>query len=347
MNPEPTRPPALVAETVQMELDGKTRELRTFPRMSPDSFQHPDDKSASAALQAIPLLPELFKAINSGYMDQRIRMEHLTYNLRLGRTQGEKLYTRFAQAVRILGLPVMPELYLSPHPMIYAYTAGTNQPVVVLSQGTLSQLSEAEILGVIGHELGHIKCRHGLYKSLGSVFASAGVSGLSSMFPVLGPTALMGVNAALSHWSRMAEFSCDRAALLVVQDREVVASMLAKISGFHRGVVPDFNVDALFSQLADYERFDQSAFQSLVKMQKLLLDALDENLTHPSPIMRIKRILDWGASDHYGDIMDGQYMTEEITGGGAYRIGSLLSCAACGKELQEGAKFCSFCGMPA
>src|ERR1700730_4105543 len=47
--------PVAAAETVEVTLDGESRTLRTFPRLSPAAFQHPDDKDASNALHAVPL----------------------------------------------------------------------------------------------------------------------------------------------------------------------------------------------------------------------------------------------------------------------------------------------------
>jgi len=330
--------------SIEVDFSDSKRSLRTFPRLSSESFQHPDDKDASKALQAFPLLPELFKAINAKYFDQRIRMEHLTYNLRISRTQGNRLYDKFIKATRILDLQVLPELYLNTHPTIYAYSMGMEQPVVVLSQGCVDQLSEGELFAVIGHELGHIKCRHGLNKSLGLLLSSAGAGGISAMFPVIGPTALVGLKAALNHWARMAEFSCDRAAMLVVQDHKLVAEMLAKLSGFHKGVVPDFNFESVFAQLDDYDHYDQNSFQSLVKLQKLVLDALDQGFTHPSPILRIKRILDWGQSDHYHDLLDGHYLEEDLLPPPLPMVQASVRCPACGEYLPEDARFCSHCG---
>ena len=289
-----------------VEFDGVSRELTTHPQISGESFQHPDDRDASQTLQHIPFFPELFKLINGSYFDQRVRMERLTNNLRLGPNQGAKLHSSFVQAAQILDVPVLPELYLSNYPMIDSYSSGLNQPSVTLSQGCLTMLSDAEIFALIGHELGHLKCQHGVNKALAAIVGSIGASGIASALPVVGGAAVYGITAGLTHWSRMAEFSGDRAALLVVQDPLVVANVIAKMSGFHKGVLSDFNFESLFQQLEDYDRYDQNALQSLVKLQKMVLDSLGQAWL-PSPILRIKRILMWGSSDQYKDIMSGTY----------------------------------------
>ncbi len=339
-----TSDPILPLETLPVQLDGVQKNLRIFPGISGSSFQHSDDSSASSALQGVPLFPQLFSMLNSNYLDQKNRMGHLTYELRLGPTQGAALYSKCVQACRILDLPQLPEFYLNTHPMINAYSSGVNQPIVSLSYGCVAHLSEAELLAVIGHELGHIKCHHGFNQSLASLFAQAGVSGISNIVPVIGATAVFGFRAALGHWSRMAEFSCDRAAILVVQDPQVVAGLIAKIAGFYAGVVPDFNFESLYTQLDDYDKYDQNAWQSLVKLEKVIFDSIDESNTHPSPVLRIKRILDWGKSDHYEDILAGKYTSESSATLSATPMTNTIRCASCGTALQHDAKFCSRCG---
>lgn len=337
-----------LGEKLTVSLDGNSRTLQTFPDLSKDAFQHPDDSDAGRALRSVPLIPQLFSMFSGNYWDQKIRMDHLTNNIRVGPKQAADLYSKFLWAVRILDLPEIPELYLDSHPMINAYSAGINHPIVTLTYGCLTLLTEGELLAIISHELGHIKCQHGLNQSLGSVFASAGVSGISGLFPVVGSAMLYGAKAALSHWARMAEFSCDRAALLVVQDSRVVASALSKIAGFHEGVVPDFNFESLYTQLDDYNQYDQNALQSLVKIQKVLVNSVDNTWLHPSPVLRIKRVLDWGKSDHYNDILAGIYkrgakVPVEIPAE-LPAEGNVLKCASCGAPALEDATFCSRCG---
>lgn len=81
----------------------------------------------------------------------------------------------------------------------------------------------ASMQAVIAHELGHLKCDHGVWLTVGNVLAS----GTLTLLPLLsGP-----VEDALIRWVRAAELTCDRAALLVVQDPRVVISVLMKLAG--------------------------------------------------------------------------------------------------------------------
>ncbi len=292
---------------ISIQLDGVERKLKPLPGISGTAFQHPDDRAASQALEHIPLFSELFKFLNGKYFDQKIRMEQLLYNMRLGPSQGVGLYSKMLLAARVLDIRLIPELYLSNYPFINTYSSGLESPSITLSRGCLTMLTEGEQLAWLAYELGHLKCKHGTNQALATIVATVGASGISSMVPVVGTAAVYGMTAGLTHWSRMAAFSADRAALLVAQDPQIVASAIAKMAGFHGGAVADFNFEALNQQLDDYAKYDENEFQSLIKLQKMVLDALGQAWL-PSPILRMKRILDWGDSDHYKDIMSGDYI---------------------------------------
>lgn len=76
---------------------------------------------------------------------------------------------------------------------------------------------------MIAHELGHLKCDHGVWLTVGNVLAS----GTLTVLPLLSGT----VEDALVRWMRAAELTCDRASLLVAQDPRVVISVLMKLAG--------------------------------------------------------------------------------------------------------------------
>lgn len=81
---------------------------------------------------------------------------------------------------------------------------------------------------MIAHELGHLKCEHGIWVTLATVVANGLYSG-----GFLGAFVAnrLGLRRRLMRWSRAAEFTCDRAAMLVAQDVNVVVSTLLKLAG--------------------------------------------------------------------------------------------------------------------
>ena len=66
------------------------------------------------------------------------------------------------------------------------------------------------IQAVLAHELGHLKCEHGVWLTVAQVLAG----GTLSILPVMA----RAVEDSLLRWLRAAELTCDRAALLVAQD---------------------------------------------------------------------------------------------------------------------------------
>ena len=87
----------------------------------------------------------------------------------------------------------------------------TCQPcqLYALSPHPVRRLQLRPVQAVIAHELGHLKCDHGVWLTIANVLASGTLSVL--------PAASRAVEEALLRWLRAAELTCDRAALLVVQ----------------------------------------------------------------------------------------------------------------------------------
>ena len=55
--------------------------------------------------------------------------------------------------------------------------------------------------------------------------------------------------AGLLRWLRAAELTCDRAALLVAQDRSVIISVLMKLAGGTPSFADELNIDAFLEQV--------------------------------------------------------------------------------------------------
>ena len=85
-----------------------------------------------------------------------------------------------------------------------------------------------EVQAVIAHELGHLKCEHGIWVTLATVLANGLYRG-GFLGAFLADR--LGLRRSLMRWSRAAEFTCDRAAMLVAQDVNVVVSTLLKLAG--------------------------------------------------------------------------------------------------------------------
>ena len=98
--------------------------------------------------------------------------------LRMYRAQevgpGDRLYSIVERLSRQAGLP-MPRVYVIPDASPNAFATGRNpeHAAVAATQGILQVLSDAELEGVIGHELTHVKHRDILISSVAATIAAA------------------------------------------------------------------------------------------------------------------------------------------------------------------------------
>jgi hypothetical protein len=111
------------------------------------------------------------------------------------------------------------------------------------------------------------------------------------LFPWLAWRYLREWEFAFAHFERMAEFSCDRAGLLVVQDPEIAGRSEAKMAGVTESLIRDLNFEAILEQLEEYERYNQNVV-GLYNKVGLLLGGRGLR-DHPMSVLRLKRILDW------------------------------------------------------
>jgi heat shock protein HtpX len=88
--------------------------------------------------------------------------------------QAPRLYAMVDRLRQRAGLP-MPTVAIAPHPQPNAFATGRNpeHAVVCVTQGLLETVNEAELEGVIAHELAHIRHRDMLLMTLTATLAAA------------------------------------------------------------------------------------------------------------------------------------------------------------------------------
>ncbi|MEW5958187.1 MAG: M48 family metallopeptidase [Chloroflexota bacterium] len=329
-----------------------TANLREFPDLSPAAFQHPLDVQAIDNIRRVPLLGTLIKALSASVFEKQMRLMSIANTIRLGPNQGRSIYQKFNKAAAILDLPELPEIYVSSQYIINASAFGVKQYQITLYAGLIDFLTEEELLAVIGHELGHIKCQHMLYKTMAYILRYLGVEVLYSLLPAgTGMLAAIPLQLAILHWERLAELSCDRAALLVVQDPQVVAGALSKLAGGSKKILPEINLDEVLQQAQDYDDSDEQLLEKIMKVNMLLLQ------THPFPIVRAREIMEWSGTEQYQAILRGDYVrrasspaltVSEPVGRLCPECGQLGRlhaplCLACGSNMRGGRRVCANC----
>ena len=263
-----------------------------LPNLKAESFRHPLDKDLTASVQRSPL--RFFEtAVRTGLappLEQMTRLDNLATGVKVTNKQYPELYESFREAIDCLGgLKPEPELFVKSDPRPNAYTLALRggAPFVVVTSALVDGFSPAETQAVLGHELGHLVCEHSLWFSLGSIG--------STLLPPL-----PGVGAAAERlqqeWRRAAEFSCDRAALLVIQDAAVVSEALIKLAS---GSTRPVDVDAYLQQAREYDEALEKSSRFVRTMQgRMLADA-----THPLPIRRVAELDRFARSAQYERIL--------------------------------------------
>ncbi|CAI7900348.1 unnamed protein product [Closterium sp. NIES-53] len=195
-----------------------------------DDIRHPLDRQNTALLRAIPGLNDLGRVLLGPVQEQILVLENLGSGVLVSPQQLPSLHALMEEAAAALDMPSPPDLYVRQSPVPNAYTLAINgqKPFVVVHTALLDLLSPVEVQAVLAHELGHLKCEHGLWLTFANLLALGAASSLPGF---LGTMLARGLEDQLLRWLRAAELTCDRAALVVVRDPRVVVSVLMKLAG--------------------------------------------------------------------------------------------------------------------
>ncbi len=258
-----------------------------------DQFRHPLDLEATQALKQLPGLDLLVRQLLGGIGEQFFLLENLASSVQVGEAQLPHLHQLLVDACQTLDLEP-PQLYVRQHPVVNAYTFAMRgrQPFIVLHTSLIELLTPQEVQAVIAHELGHLKCEHGVYLTLANLIVLA-----AGQLSPWGSLIVQGLQAQILEWLRCAEFTCDRAALLATQDPTVVVSVLMKLAGGSPSLAPKLNVDAFLAQARAYDDISTN------QLGELLKQAQTAQLTHPVPVLRAREIDRWASSQNYQSLV--------------------------------------------
>jgi Zn-dependent protease with chaperone function len=253
-----------------------------------DQFRHPLDLEATTALKQLPGMDLLVRNLLGTAATQFFYLENIGSSVLVGEQQLPHLHHLLQEACQILDLEP-PQFYVRQHPAPNAYTLAMRgkQPFIVVHTALLDLLEPDEIQVVLAHELGHLKCEHGLYLTLANLMVLA-----AGLLPDWGVWIAQGLQTQMLQWVRCAELTCDRAALLVSQNPKVVVSTLMKLAGGSPSLAGKLNPEAFLDQARVYE-------QTTGQMMDLLKQVQSLQLTHPLPVLRAREIDQWANSHSY------------------------------------------------
>ncbi len=295
------------------------------------ALQRPLDRQATENLKKIKGFDWLVKKFIEYRIERIEYVNHIGCGIRIRPRQMSRHYAMLLECCSILDVPE-PELYLM-QDGVNAYTSGSNNPFIVSQTGLLEIMDDSEVMAVIAHELGHIKCGHVLYKMM--------ARGITPLFEMVGKATLgvggligAGVEAALLAWDRRAELSSDRAALLVMQDIRTCVKMLMKLAGGTERHAEWLDAEQFLNQARAYkEGLDQTLMDRFYRFMA------NSQASHPFPVERARALDEWVNSSEYNNILAGSFPS-------AGQMVKTISCPTCKQVEEQGTKFCKNCGTP-
>jgi len=296
-------------------------------------YEHRLDRMALDNLEKIPIVTELTRKLFEISYEKASRIQYSGSYLQANRENMPRLYGILAEACAILDIRRVPDIFVQWDYSINAMTTGVERPIIVINSGCIDLLSDEELLFVIGHELGHIKSGHVLYRTLASVFPVI-VEQASQMTLGIGGLAGTGVQVALNNWYRMSEFSADRAGLLACQSPQASIRSLIRMAGLPNAYKADDFQESFLKQAREFENLDLETAARAVKIFSTL------TLSHPWTVLRGSEFLKWTESGEYEKVLDNDSRQPEVP----ILVGHNY-CGNCGFELKLADNYCAGCGI--
>ena len=203
-------------------------------------------------LDAIPHLYSLARKY-CATVNSRSLQEINRQGLLVGPNQFSEVYEIGCDCAKILGIAI-PNIYIINNPSMNARTMATDdiEPIIIIYSGLYERLRKTpdELRCVIGHECGHIHNKHGVYDALKAYIALGGINAGLRLFPNLLKLMTTSTDYLLKAWSRAAEVTCDRAAMICCERIEDAYSVNAKLLyGATFGNENAINMEAIKQQL--------------------------------------------------------------------------------------------------
>ena len=277
---------------------------KKFVNLNKEQYIHPADRRALATLKAIPGIDSALKKLLVVTGESAIRVIFTASAVKVTPEQCPDLHAKLAIACNTLGVEI-PDLFVQQNPVANAFTGGVERPVIVLYSQLIERLTDEEVLAVVAHEVGHIHAEHVLYLTAARLIEYLAKTAVlsSPLTGIVKELLTLTMRTALLAWARRAELSCDRAALLVTQDANMIGRAMMKLAGGTYASKVDY--DLFLAQARDFEKnYDAKA------LDRFWADVITAGLSHPFPVWRVAEILKWVESVEYKQLLTGKPQSE-------------------------------------
>ena len=201
----------------------------------------------------------------------------LGQSIKISENQFPEIYKIAKTAAQRLCMS-LPDIFVTQNPVINAYALGfMGKKSVVLHSATVEAMDSNELLAIIGHEFTHIKAGHTNWLVITNSTESVQIPIISQI-----------TGFVFLFWSRKAEYTSDRGAVLASRDPKATVNALAKVA-VGKELFKNLNIDNLFDQKMNIDEDE--------------ISKLSESLsTHPYTINRIHEITKFYKSPQYAKL---------------------------------------------
>ncbi len=232
------------------------------------------------ALNALRQIPGLEKLLD-------LALSSLTHMTSLPQVQAdmyrvtEKTSPRlYALACTRLNISEMPPLFIKAEFDFNAMCYGGSKPFVVIHSSLVRLGTDTAILGILGHELGHMLSGNSSYRVLAQMLTP-----MARNIPLVGEMLTSALSIALMHWFRMHEYSADRAGAIAAGSPEGMMEGLGMCLGAAENL-PGITTEDLMSQ----HQAQQKECSNLIS--RIILTSMIIGCQHPchASVEGIRRI---------------------------------------------------------
>jgi len=287
--------------------------MPAYPGISRDAFRHPLDQQAEAALRAFPGFDLVARKFVEFMYERPQLVSLMGNNVQVGPQQYATLYHLFRESVQALDVHPAPTLFVAQNPQVNSYAIGEEHPCIVVNTGLLDLLTDDEIQTVMAHELGHVKCGHTTLTQM-ALWAMNTASVIGELTFGLGNMISTGLIYAFYEWRRMAELSCDRAALLATDDWRLVGHTMMRVAGGSNRFAQELNFAAFEKQAEAYQNLDEDGLSQVYKFLLYNGGGAGPMLSHPFPVDRLSYLKVWAHSEDYARMKAGNYQRSPTDG---------------------------------
>ncbi|MEL6636789.1 MAG: M48 family metallopeptidase [Bacteroidota bacterium] len=306
--------------------------IKLIRDLDPREYEHPLDKKALDTLHDTRGLDTLVKKFHEYGVEHLFNIQCTGSNLKVTAGSLPEVHQLVVEVCDTLSLAELPEIYIQHTEKLQGLVTGVDHPILIISSAALESLTPAENRFMIGRMVGHIKSQHVLYYEIGYLLPV-----LSNILagPTLGFGSLltMGLEVALLRWSRMSEYTADRAGLLACQDVAAATAALAKVAGLPQKYYDDFDVDGFIKQARAFQGYDETNYNRALKYASLMLG--EQNWS----VGRAHELLKWIDTGGY------QYVLERKATQRRLERTLVKFCNNCGAKVPASTDFCPSCGF--